>query len=51
MLNTDPSMNPTEGNVEHRKLYEYDLMDKLISEVGTNYDLNASQTRTCTVLN
>lgn len=51
MLNIDPSMNPTKGNFEHRELYEYDLMDGLISEAGTNYDLNASKIKARTVLN
>ena len=51
MLNIDPSMNPTEGNVEHRDLYEYDSMERLISEAGTNYDLNASKIKDRTVLN
>ena len=34
MLKIDPLIKPTEGNVEHREIYEYGLMDGVISEAG-----------------
>ena len=50
MLKIDSLIKPTEGNVEHREIYEYGLMDGVISEAGTNYDLNARQTKARTNL-
>ena len=44
MLKIDSSTKPAEDNVEHREIYEYGLMNGVISEAGTNYDLTACQT-------
>ena len=50
MLKIDPSMQPTKGNVEHREVCGYDLMERVISEVGTNYDLSICKTKARTIL-
>ncbi len=44
LIMRDLSVNPAKSNIEHRKVYEYDLMNEVISEAETNYDLNTSKT-------
>ena len=43
LIMRDLSVNPAKSNID-RKVYEYGLMNEVISEVETNYDLNTSKT-------
>lgn len=38
-------MNAPRSNVEHREVYEYDLIKVVISEAGTNYDPSVARTK------
>ncbi len=44
LIMRDLSVNPAKSNIEHRKVYEYGLINEVISEAETNYDLNTSKT-------
>ena len=50
LLVTGLSVGPGKNNVEHVKIYEYDLMNGIISKAGSSHDFDTFEARSCTRL-